>query len=283
MVVNRKVLRKAMRKFSKMVEKESGTPVPSDLRRYIAGIASSQLRGKSREELPRILLENIKGYPERMKNFDNLSIGLDEDSKAMIDRLAEKLDDNKNVFLTILKHMPVINYFMRISEDLEKGSFESLKKDIRVFLISYLYLAFYELAEELLFDIALEISKRNTDDLSLNLMKAHQRKPYQRGALLNFLVKGGYFENKRGAFFEDMSNLRDKIAHLLVYFDSDRDKINFDGKYVDSAIIIEKFEKLFKFFCYLIRVFSKNPALLNHLKNMETQLQVITKKNLSYK
>ena len=274
-MVKKKVIRRAVKKLVRNLEKKSGAPVPKATRNLIQDIAIRELSKKSVNELPQFLLSKVREYHESMKIFDEMSEEVDENCKLMIDKLVEKLGEiRKEPFLTYWQHMPVINYCTRVSEDLENEHFRSMKKDTQVFLVSYLYLVIYELAIELLFDIALEISKKSPDDqISLNLKKAHERKPYLRTALFEFLEKGGYLEHKGSEFFTQLSNFRDKIAHLLVYFDNERGKLFLDGEYVDSLIVLEMYTKLLGLFSYLISVFAREPDLLKGLKNIENLLQ----------
>lgn len=272
-IVTSQDLRRARRILYKNYKKEHGTPLPGVIKELIATIASNEFRGRRRADLPQLLRGKIDEYPKMLGSLEGLSAGVDEDSKALVDKLAKGLDEKHLVFVATLKHMPVIAYCQRISEDMTNELHERLSKDTQVFFTSFLYVAFFELAEELLFDIVLEITKEDTDEMSTKLRIAHQQKPYLRGALIQFLKNRGYLpEGRRGAFFDDLGNFRDMIAHLLAYYDRDRCKLYIDGEYVDTKIIVERYEQMLKFFYYLMWVFSRTPALLKAMKELETTL-----------
>lgn len=274
--VDRKVIRKSVKKLIRDIERKSGTPVPKITRDLIFDIAIKELFGKSVSTMPQFLSGKIREYNESMKVFDEMSRGLDENCKLMVDKLVRKLYEiKKEPFLTYWRHMPVINYCIRVSEDLENLGPHGIKRDTQIFLISYLYVAIYELMIELLFDAALEISEKSQDDeVSLNLKRAHQRKPYLRTALFGFLEKRNYLGSEGSESLTQLSNFRDKIAHLLVYYDNERDKLFLDGEYVNPLIIREMYERLLSLFSYLVIAFSKESGLLNGLKNFEEKLRM---------
>jgi len=274
--VDRKIIRKSVKKLVRDIERKTKTPVPKLTRKFIFDTAMREISGVSINEMPQFLSHKINELNKSMKIFDEMSKGTDENCKLMIEKLVRKLhEDRKEPFLTFLQHMSVINYIVRVSENLENEHFRSMKKDTQIFLVSYLYVAIYELAIELLFDVALEISKKGPDDeTSLKLKRAHERKPYLRTALFEFLKKRGYLESNGSEFLRGLSNFRDKIAHLLIYFDSERDKLFLDSEYVDSLIVREMYEKLLSLFSFLVSIFFKESGLRDGLKDLEAKLRV---------
>jgi len=274
--VDRKIIRKSVKKLVRDIERRTKTPVPELTRKFIFDTAMREISGVNISEMPRFLSQKISKLNKSMKIFDEMSKGADENCKLMIEKLVRKLyEARKEPFLTFWQHMSVINYCVRVSEDLENEHFRSMKKDTQIFLISYLYVAIYELAVESLFDVALEISKKNPDDeTNLKLKRAHERKPYLRAALFEFLEKEGYLDHKGSEFLRELSNFRDKIAHLLVYFDSEQDKLFLDGEYVDSSVVREMYEKLLSLFSCLISTFFKESGLMSGLNDLEAKLRI---------
>lgn len=270
--VDRKIIRKSVRKFIRDFERKSGILMPGLTRKFIFNVARKELSGINVDEIPQFFSQRISKLNQSMNNFEEMSKKVDENCKLMVDKLVRELyEKEKEPFLDFWQHMPVINYCVQVSENLESIDKYGMKEEIKIFLLSSLYVAFYELAIELLFDIALRIAKQSPDDeTSAKLKKAHKRKPYIRSALFEFLRKKGYLNKEE--FLVQLSDFRDKIAHFLFYYDIERKKLFVDGKFVDILVLREVYEKLLGLFSYAIVAFYRESSLPNALMNLQRQL-----------
>jgi uncharacterized protein YutE (UPF0331/DUF86 family) len=270
--IGRKAIRKSVRKFIRDFERKSGISVPELTKKFIFNVARREFSEVNVEEIPKFLSQKISELNQSMKNFEEMSKKVDEKYKLMVNKLAIDLYKNeKEPFLDFWQHMPVINYCNQVSEDLENMGKYGVKEETKVFILSSLYVAFYELAIELLFDIVLRIAKRSPDDeISVKLKKSHERKPYTRDALFEFLRKKGYLDKEE--FLVQLSYFRDKIAHLLVYYDSERKKLFVGGKYVDPLTLREMYETLLGMFSYTIVAFYRESGLSNQMEDLQTRL-----------
>jgi hypothetical protein len=264
------------------IESQTGKPLPKEFVKLFDDVLEVMTPSSEEESLV-----FIKEFPEVLKEylhtFEKESEGLDPNCKDFLDKMIAdlfKLTNGKGIGNGIWKHFSKIWYYLQVVNQMDhaKISEDSLAKDL--FQLSFLYVSFYELTLQLLTEFAVVIaSKKKNHDRHAKTFLNQCSKELSKGRtigkaeLVAFLKKENYLSCRSCDVLEN-AKFRNKPAHADAYFDEDTRKMVFGTETFEIQEIIELWNDLKRFYCYLVYINLNQPSM----QTMITQLEEIAKK-----
>ncbi len=191
-----------------------------------------------------------------------------------------KVTNGKGIENRIWNHFSKIWYFYQVADQMKETKISENTTEKDLFLISSLFVSFQEITLQIIteFSLAIAVKKKTYDRYSLQLLNQYSKEKSKgrtilKQDLVNFLKKERYLSLNSCNILENQK-FRNKQAHADAYFDSDNKKMIIGDIPFEISEIYELFAELKQFYCYLLYVYLKQPALLS----MITQLEEIAKK-----
>jgi len=259
------------------IESQTGNSIPKKvLQLFDDGV--DEITPTTEEEF----FELIKGYPEYIKSylqsFKDESEGIDTNCKDFIDKMIFdlfKVTKGKGIENRIWLHFSKIWYYYQVVDQMKqtKISEDTLEKDI--FTFSFLFVSFYEMTLQILteFSLAIAIKKKTYNRRSQQFFNQYSKerargRTITKHELVNFLT-GEHYLSRDSCNILKNEKFRNKPAHADAYFDSDNKKMIIGEETFEVDEFRNLFTELNQFYCYLLYVYLKQPALLSMIEQLE--------------